>query len=173
MPASVIDTGKWARTFQYELNQKLAADGLDASVAVTASDLSTGRRRRRLSQAAAATSQLKYTIVVMVPTGKDASEVMAKAKAAAEATAKDRDVLRRLLQLCLPADLLASLDIEKLIDAMIASTVVEAEASEPGAGSVGLRSAWSRRADSAAAASTRRRPACCRLWTNAMAADSF
>ncbi len=132
VPASAIDTGKWARTFQYELNQKLAADGLDASVTVAASDLSSsGRRRRRLAQAAG-TSQLKYTIVVMVPTGKDASQVMAKAKAAAEATAKDRAVLRRLLQLCLPADLLASLDIEKLIDAMIASTVVEAEASEPG-----------------------------------------
>ena len=53
---------------------------------------------------------------------------MAKiARAATEAVAKDRAILRRLLEQCLPADLLASLDIEALIDAMIASTVIEVE----------------------------------------------
>jgi hypothetical protein len=51
------------------------------------------------------------------------------AKAAAKAVATDRAILRRLLQLCLPADLFNSLDIEALIDAMIKSTVVEGEAS--------------------------------------------
>jgi hypothetical protein len=49
------------------------------------------------------------------------------AKAAVMAVATDRGILRRLLQLCLPADLLARLDIEALIDAMIASTVIEVE----------------------------------------------
>ncbi len=42
-----------------------------------ASDLAAGRRRRRLTQAAV-TSQLKYTIVVMIPYGRDASEVGAR-----------------------------------------------------------------------------------------------
>jgi hypothetical protein len=163
------------RAFQYELNQKLAADGLSAQVSVSASDLSAGgRRRRRLTQAAG-TSQLKYTIVVMVPVGRDAAEVggahrlrqrdlrqRAKhstgppigreatplaqprpppalrapqvaqiAKAAVKAVATDRGILRRLLQLCLPADLLARLDIEALIDAMIASTVIEVDILDP------------------------------------------
>jgi hypothetical protein len=64
--------------FTYELNQKLAADGLSAQVSVAASDLA-GRRRLRQ----AGTSQLKYTIVVMVPVGKDASAVGAGAAARA------------------------------------------------------------------------------------------
>jgi hypothetical protein len=45
--------------------------------------------------------------------------------------ATDRAALRRLLQLCLPANLFSSLDIEALIDAMIKSTVVEAGVSNP------------------------------------------
>jgi hypothetical protein len=57
------------------------------------------------------------------------AQVAQIAKAAAKAVATDRAVLRRLLQLCLPADLLNSLDIEALIDAMVASTVVEVEIS--------------------------------------------
>ncbi len=57
------------------------------------------------------------------------------AKAASQAVATDRSVLRRLLQDCLPADLLARLDIEALIDAMIASTVVAAGGIDPGSGS--------------------------------------
>ncbi len=60
------------RSFQYELNQKLAADGLGASVSVQAADLSAGRRRLRQTTG---TSQLQYTIVVMVPFGRDASQV--------------------------------------------------------------------------------------------------
>ncbi len=164
------------RIFQYELNQKLAADGLSAQVDVEASDLvSAGRRRRRLTQAAG-TSQLKYTIVVMVPVGKDAAEVGCAggraaevstscgtnhwtpadhapprcagftttpplpaplhqvaeiAKAAVKAVATDRAILRRLLQQCLPDYLLSSLDIEALIDAMIASTVIEVDVMDP------------------------------------------
>jgi hypothetical protein len=70
------------RIFQYELNQKLAADGLGASVSVEAVDLAGSGRRRRLTQAAG-TSQLKYTIVVMVPVGKDAAEVGCAGRAAA------------------------------------------------------------------------------------------
>jgi hypothetical protein len=59
------------------------------------------------------------------------------ASAAAKAAATDRAILRRLLQLCLPADLLNSLDIDALIDAMIASTVVETDVSG-GSGSGGM-----------------------------------
>jgi hypothetical protein len=70
VPASAINTGALAKGFQYELNQKLAADGLSAQVSVEATALS-GRRRLRQ----AGTSQVKYTIVVMVPVGKDASKV--------------------------------------------------------------------------------------------------
>ncbi len=79
MPASAIDTGALAKGFMYELNQKLAADGLSAQVDVQASDLAAtgGRRRRRLSQAG--TSQVKYTIVVMVPFGRDVAEVGGRA----------------------------------------------------------------------------------------------
>jgi hypothetical protein len=72
-----MHAGTWARTFQYELNQKLAADGLSAQVSVSASDVAG--RRRRLRQAG--TSQLKYTVVVMVPMGKEASEVGAPSPA--------------------------------------------------------------------------------------------
>ncbi len=56
------------------------------------------------------------------------------AKAASQAVATDRSVLRRLLQDCLPADLLARLDIEALIDAMIASTVVTVDVTDSGSG---------------------------------------
>ncbi len=64
-------------------------------------------------------------------------QVLAIARAAAEAVATDRAVLRRLLQLCLPADLLASLDIEALLDAMIASTAVDGSVAAPGSGGSG------------------------------------
>jgi hypothetical protein len=183
VPASAINTGALAKGFQYELTQKLAADGLDAQVSVVAKDLS---RRRRLHQAG--TSQIKYSIVVMVPAGQNAEkvrgppaepragaltgaagpywshvhspmphppaasatcalaapisqgpgccpplQVMIVVKAAAKAVATDRAILRRLLQLCLPANLFSSLNIDELIDAMIASTVVEAEIADPGA----------------------------------------
>jgi hypothetical protein len=71
VPASSIDTGGWARAFQYELNQRLAADGLSAQVGVEASqDDPAGRRLHQ-----AGTSQLEYTIVVMVPVGRDARQV--------------------------------------------------------------------------------------------------
>ena len=53
------------------------------------------------------------------------------AKAAVRAVATDRAILRRLLQLCLPEYLLNSLDIEALIDAMIASTVIEVDIEDP------------------------------------------
>jgi hypothetical protein len=45
------------------------------------------------------------------------------AKAAAKAVATDAAILRRLLQMCLPADLFNSLDIDALIAAIISSTV--------------------------------------------------
>jgi hypothetical protein len=57
------------------------------------------------------------------------------ARDATEAVAKDRAILRRLLLQCLPADLLATLDIEALIDAMIASTVIEVETTGGSGGS--------------------------------------
>jgi hypothetical protein len=179
VPASAIDTGALAKAFQYELIQKLAADGLSAQVSVEATNLSG--RRRRLHQAG--TAQIKYTIVVMVPVGSDASnvrgcsfgldgwcctycrrpmparpaswvmnshdvasllsgselrqtacllklpQVTTIAKAAAKAVATDKAILRRLLQLCLPADLFSSLNIDALIDAMIKTTVVDADVS--------------------------------------------
>jgi hypothetical protein len=64
-------------------------------------------------------------------------QVLGIASAAAEAVATDRAALRRLLQLCLPADLLASLDIEALLDAMIASTAVDGSVAAPGSGGNG------------------------------------
>jgi hypothetical protein len=57
------------------------------------------------------------------------------AKAACKEVATNRDVLRRLLMACLPADLLATLDIEALIDAMIASTVITVEFTDADSGS--------------------------------------
>jgi hypothetical protein len=122
VPASAINTGALAKAFQYELNQALLANGLDASVSVAAADGASGRRRRRLAQAAGAT--VTYTITVMVPAGRDAADVLGKAKAAAQATATNRDVLRRLLASAVD---IGSLDIEDLITAMIASTKVEGE----------------------------------------------
>jgi hypothetical protein len=71
VPAFAINTGALASGFQFELNQRLATDGLSAQVSVVASDLPTGRRR--LHQAG--TAQVKYTVVVMVPAGKDAASV--------------------------------------------------------------------------------------------------
>jgi hypothetical protein len=82
VPASAIDTGALATGFQFELNQKLAAEGLSAQVGVQASDLlpSGGRRLR---QAGGATSQLKYTIGIMVPAGEDPASVSAATRTGA------------------------------------------------------------------------------------------
>jgi hypothetical protein len=60
-------------------------------------------------------------------------QVVGIGSAVARAVATDSAVLRRLLQQCLPADLLASLGIDALVDAMIKSTVVQGEVGGPGA----------------------------------------
>jgi hypothetical protein len=58
VPASAIDTGALATGLQYELNQRLAADGLDAQVSAQASDLPSSGAGRRLHQAGAAAAQI-------------------------------------------------------------------------------------------------------------------
>jgi hypothetical protein len=71
---------------------------------------------------------------VPVPQGKDAAAVTKLASAAAKAVATDRKALKAILTLALPADVINSLGMEALIDALVASTKVdegEAAAAKP------------------------------------------
>ncbi len=98
-------------------------DGLSAAVSVQASDASASASGRRLQQAG---TTITITVVVPVPQGKDAAAAAKLAAAAAKAVATDREALRAILTLALPANVVTSLGMDALLDALVASTKVEA-----------------------------------------------